>query len=132
MSSGLVPIFSWKTRKNSTNGSMENKKFAKKNFCHTPSAHIFIIYSILLFKLHMCNISLDSYKNKVITSVEFNTMKRTYEKLLEISFSEAEVRCVMVMVMALVHNKGEVDNRTIANNLGVNMRTIQRICKKLE
>ena len=78
----------------------------------------------------MCNISLDSYKNKLITSVEFNTMKRTYEKLLEISFSEAEVRCVMVM--ALVHNKGEVDNRTIANNLGVNMRTIQRICKKLE
>ena len=43
MSSGLVAIFSWKTRKNSTNGSMGNKKFAKKIFCHTPSvqcAHI--------------------------------------------------------------------------------------------
>ena len=39
MSSGLVPIFSWKTRKNSTNGSMGNKKFAKKNFCHTPTAY---------------------------------------------------------------------------------------------
>ena len=35
----LVPIFSWKTRKNSTNDSMENKKFAKKNFYHTPNGH---------------------------------------------------------------------------------------------
>ena len=41
MSSGLVPIFSWKTRKNSTNGNMGNKKLAKKNFCYTPSARIF-------------------------------------------------------------------------------------------
>ena len=39
MSSGLVAIFSWKTRKNSTNGSMGNKKFAKKIFCHTPSVY---------------------------------------------------------------------------------------------
>ena len=39
MSSGLVAIFSWITRKNSTNGSMGNKKFAKKIFCHTPSGH---------------------------------------------------------------------------------------------
>ena len=39
MSSGLVAIFSWKTRKNSTNGSMGNKKFAKKIFCHTPNVH---------------------------------------------------------------------------------------------
>ena len=38
MSSGLVAIFSWKTRKNSTNGSMGNKKFAKKIFCNTPTA----------------------------------------------------------------------------------------------
>ena len=41
MSSGLVAIFSWKTRKNSTNGSMGNKKFAKKNFLPHPYwAHI--------------------------------------------------------------------------------------------
>ena len=40
MSSGLVAIFSWKTRKNSTNGSMGNKKFAKKFFCHTPSMQL--------------------------------------------------------------------------------------------
>ena len=92
--------------------------------------HIFMIYSILLFRLHKCNISLDSYKNKVITSVEFDTMKRTYAELLEVSFTEAEVRCAVVM--ALVHNNGEVDNRTIAYTLWVNMRIIQRTCKKLE
>ena len=73
---------------------------------------------------------LDSYKNKVITSVEFDTMKRTYMELLEILFTEAEVRCAMGM--ALVHNNGEVDNRTITNTLGINMRTIQRTHKKLE
>ena len=89
-----------------------------------------MIYSFLLFRLHKCNISLDSYKNKVITSVEFDTMKRTYTGLLEVSFTEAEVRCAVVM--ALVHNNGEVDNRTIANTLWVNMRTIQHTCKKLE
>ena len=89
-----------------------------------------MIYSILLFRLHKCNISLDSYKNKVITNVEFDTMKRTYVELPEISFTEAEVRCAAVM--ALVHNNGEVDNRTIANTLGVDMRTIQRTRKKLE
>ena len=53
-----------------------------------------MIYSILLFRLHKSNISLDSYKNKVITSVEFDTMKRTYMELSEISFTEAEVRCL--------------------------------------
>ena len=82
-----------------------------------------MIYSILLFRLHKCNISLEAKKNKVITSVEFDTMKRTYVELLEISITEAEVRCAMVM--ALVHSKGEVDNRTITNTLGVDMRTIQ-------
>ena len=89
-----------------------------------------MIYSILLFRLHKCNISLDSYKNKVITSVKFDTIKRAYAELSEISLTEAEVRCAMVM--ALVYNNGEVDNRTIANTLKVNMRTIQRTHKKLE
>ena len=88
-----------------------------------------MIYSILLFRLCKFNISLDSYNNKVITSVEFDTMKRTYTELLEISFIEAELRCAVVM--ALVHNNGEVDNRTITNTLGVDMRTIQRTHKKL-
>ena len=46
---------------------------------------------------------MDSYKNKIITSVEFDTMKRTYVELSEISFTEAEVRCGVVM--ALVHKK---------------------------
>ena len=92
--------------------------------------HIFMIYCILLFRLFKCNILLDSYKNKVITSVEFDTMKRTYTELSEILFIEAEVRCAVVM--ALVHNNDEVDNRTIANTLGVNIRTIQRTRKKLE
>ena len=89
-----------------------------------------MIYSILLFRLHKCNISLNSYKNKVITSVEFDTMKRTYGELSKILFTEAEVRCAMVM--ALVHNNGEVDNKTIANTLRADMRIIQRTSKKLE
>ena len=91
---------------------------------------IFMIYSILLFRLHKCNISLDSYKNKAINSVEFDTMKKTYTELSEILFTEAEVRCAMVM--ALVHNSGKVDSRTIANTFKVNMRTIQHTRKKLE
>ena len=64
---------------------------------------------------------MDSYKNKVITSVEFDTMKRTYA---ELTFTEVEVRCTV-----LVHNNGEVDNRTIANTLRVDMKTIQRTHK---
>ena len=36
------------------------------------------------------------------------------------------------MVMVLVHNNGEVNNRTIINTLGVDMRTIQHTHKKLE
>ena len=90
--------------------------------CHP---HIFMMYFILLFRLHKCNISLDSYKNKVITSVDFDTTKRS-----EISFTEAEVRCAVVMT--LVHNNGKVDNRTITNTLRVDMRTIQCTHKKLE
>ena len=57
-------------------------------------------------------------------------MKRTYAELLKISFTEREVRCAVVM--ALVHNNSEVDNRTIANTLGVNMRTIHHTHSKLE
>ena len=87
--------------------------------CHP---HIFMMYSILLFRLHKCNISLDSYKNKVITSAEFDTIK-TYMELSEILYTEAEVRCAVVV--ALVHNNSEVHNRTTANTLGVDMRTIQ-------
>ena len=75
-----------------------------------------MIHSILLFRLHKYNISLNSYKNKVITSVEFDTMKKTYAELSEISFTEVEVRCAMVM--ALVHNNGEVDNRTLPTPSG--------------
>ena len=67
---------------------------------------------------------------RTITNVEFDTMKRTYAELSEISFTKAEVRCAVVM--ALVYNNGEVDNRTIANTLRVDMRTIQRTRKKLE
>ena len=78
-----------------------------------------MINSILLFRLHKCNISLDSYKNKIITRVEFDTMKRKYVELSEIVFTEVEVRCAMV-----IHNNGEVDNRTIANKLEVDMRLV--------
>ena len=95
--------------------------------CHP---HIFMINSILLFRLHKCNISLDSYKNKIITNVDFDTMKRRYMELSEILFTEVKVRCAVVM--ALVYNNGEVDNRTIANTHGVDMRTIQHTHKKLE
>ncbi|KAF2354488.1 hypothetical protein FHG87_014756 [Trinorchestia longiramus] len=87
-------------------------------------------YSILLFRLSKCNTSLESYRNQLVASIEFETMEQTYAELSEISFTEAVVRCAVVM--ALVHNNGEVDNRTIANTIGVDMRTIQRTRKKLE
>ena len=89
-----------------------------------------MIYFILLFRLHKCNIPLDSYKNKVITNVEFDTMNRTYTELSKILFTEAKVRCAMVT--ALVHNNSDVDNRTISSTLWVDMRTIQRTRRKLE
>ena len=57
-------------------------------------------------------------------------MKRTYMELSETSFTEAKVRCAMVMT--LVHNNSEVNNQTIANILRVDMRTIQHTRKKLE
>ncbi|KAF2366236.1 hypothetical protein FHG87_003003 [Trinorchestia longiramus] len=85
-----------------------------------------MIYSILLFRLPNCNTLLESYKNKLIASVEFETMEQIYAELSEISFTGAEVRCAIVM--ALVNNNGEVYNRTI----GVDMKTIQRTRKKLE
>ncbi|KAF2361902.1 hypothetical protein FHG87_007344 [Trinorchestia longiramus] len=89
-----------------------------------------MIYSILLFRLSKCNTSLKSYRNQLIASVEFETMKQTYGELSEISFSETKVR--VAMVMALVHNNGKVDNRTIVNTIGVDMRTIQRTHKQLD
>ncbi|KAF2361856.1 hypothetical protein FHG87_007387 [Trinorchestia longiramus] len=55
---------------------------------------------------------------------------QTNAELSEVSFIEAEVRCAVVM--ALVHNNAEVDNKTIANTNGVDMSTIQRTRKKLE
>ncbi|KAF2367466.1 hypothetical protein FHG87_001773 [Trinorchestia longiramus] len=70
------------------------------------------------------------YRNQLIASVEFEKKEKTYTEVSEISFTEAEVRCAVVM--ALVHNNGEVDNRTIANTIVVDMRTIQRTRKKLE
>ena len=53
-----------------------------------------------------------------------------YDELSDITFTEAEVRCAVVMI--LVQNNGEVDNRTVANTLGVDMITIQCTCKNLE
>ncbi|KAF2360730.1 hypothetical protein FHG87_008521 [Trinorchestia longiramus] len=88
-----------------------------------------MICCILIFRLSTCNTSLESYRNQLITSVELETMEQTYAELPEISFIETEVRCAVVI--ALVHNNGEVDNRTIANTIGVDIRTIQRTRKKL-
>ena len=84
---------------------MEGRSYVYRVGTSNCRPHIFMIYSILLFRFHKCNILLDSYKNKVITSVEFDTMKRIYAELSKILFTEAEVRCAMVM--ALVHNNGE-------------------------
>ncbi|KAF2351543.1 hypothetical protein FHG87_017702 [Trinorchestia longiramus] len=89
-----------------------------------------MIYYILLFGLSKNNTSLERYSNQLIASVEFEMMEQTYAELSEILFTEAEVRCAVVM--ALIHNNGEVDNRIIANTIGVDMRTIQRTRKKLE
>ncbi|KAF2343241.1 hypothetical protein FHG87_026003 [Trinorchestia longiramus] len=87
-------------------------------------------YSILLFRFSKSNTSLERYRNKLIVSVDFETMEQTYAELYDISFTEAEVRCAVVT--ALVHNKGEVNNRTIAHTIGIDMRTIERTRKKFE
>ena len=71
-----------------------------------------------------------NFKTFVVIVCSTLLVKKTYAELSEISFTEAEVRCAMVM--ALVHNNSEVDNRTIANTRRVKMRTIQRTRKKLE
>ncbi|KAF2356368.1 hypothetical protein FHG87_012877 [Trinorchestia longiramus] len=89
-----------------------------------------MIHSILPLRLSKCNTSLESYRNQLIASVEFETMEQTHAELSEVSFTEAEVRCAVVMV--LVHNNEEVDHRTIANTIEVDMRTIPCTRKKLE
>ncbi|KAF2347196.1 hypothetical protein FHG87_022048 [Trinorchestia longiramus] len=89
-----------------------------------------MINFILLLRLSKCNTTLKSSRHQLIVSVEFETMEQTYTELSEISFTKAEVRYAVVMI--LVHNNGEVDNRTIANTIRVDMRTIQRTRKKLE
>ncbi|KAF2360318.1 hypothetical protein FHG87_008923 [Trinorchestia longiramus] len=89
-----------------------------------------MIYYILLFGLSKNNTLLESYRHQLIASVEFEMMEQTYVELSEISLAEAEVRCAVVM--ALIHNDGEMDNRIIANTIGVDMRTIQSTRKKLE
>lgn len=57
-------------------------------------------------------------------------MESAYEQLENVEFNEEQRRCAVVM--ALVNSKGKVTNREIANTLGVQMRFIQRIRKRLE
>uniref|UniRef100_A0A0K2VCY4 Uncharacterized protein n=1 Tax=Lepeophtheirus salmonis TaxID=72036 RepID=A0A0K2VCY4_LEPSM len=57
-------------------------------------------------------------------------MPSSYEEIKSYKRNEELLRSAVVM--ALVNNGGEISNSTIASTLGVNLRIIQRICKKLE
>ena len=57
-------------------------------------------------------------------------MEETFAELSKVLLTKSEVR--WVVVIALVHKKEKVDNKTIARTLGVKMRTIHHTCKNLE
>uniref|UniRef100_A0A0K2V8M7 Uncharacterized protein n=1 Tax=Lepeophtheirus salmonis TaxID=72036 RepID=A0A0K2V8M7_LEPSM len=57
-------------------------------------------------------------------------MPSLYEEIKSYKWNEELSRSSVVM--ALVNNGGEISNSTIASTLGVNLRTVQRIPKKLE
>ena len=57
-------------------------------------------------------------------------MEELYASLKEITFTETEQRCAVVL--CLVQNQGQITNRDISNTTGLNMRTIQRVRSKLE
>ncbi|QQP42189.1 Uncharacterized protein FKW44_016777 [Caligus rogercresseyi] len=57
-------------------------------------------------------------------------MASSYEEIKGYKWNEELLRSAVVM--ALVNNGGEISNSTIASTLGVTLRTVQRIRKKLE
>ena len=57
-------------------------------------------------------------------------MNELYEGLEDITFTEAERRCAVVM--CLVNNNGNIENREIQKATGLTMRYIQEIRKRLE
>uniref|UniRef100_A0A0K2TNN5 Uncharacterized protein n=1 Tax=Lepeophtheirus salmonis TaxID=72036 RepID=A0A0K2TNN5_LEPSM len=57
-------------------------------------------------------------------------MPSSYEEIKGYKWNEEHSRSAVVM--ALVNNGGEISNSTIASTLGVSLRTVQRIRKKLE
>ena len=57
-------------------------------------------------------------------------MASSYAELEDYKWTVENLRCAVVMI--LVNNRGEISNQTIAGTLGANVRTVQRIRKKLE
>uniref|UniRef100_A0A0K2UMF5 Uncharacterized protein n=1 Tax=Lepeophtheirus salmonis TaxID=72036 RepID=A0A0K2UMF5_LEPSM len=57
-------------------------------------------------------------------------MPSSYEEIKRYKWTEELSRSAVVM--ALVNNGSEISNSTIASTLGVNLRTVQRIRKKLD
>ncbi|QQP38105.1 Uncharacterized protein FKW44_018592, partial [Caligus rogercresseyi] len=57
-------------------------------------------------------------------------MASNYEEVQGYKWNEEFLRSAGVI--ALVNNGGEISNSTIPSNLGVNLRIVQHICKKLE
>ena len=57
-------------------------------------------------------------------------MEASYENLCPIYFNEQERRCAVIM--ALVNTSGKATNRQNADKLGINLRTVQILRKRLE
>ncbi len=57
-------------------------------------------------------------------------MGARYDDLCAVEFSEQEKRCAVMM--ALVTSSGKTSNRAIGDMLGIDIRTIQRLRKRLE
>lgn len=81
-------------------------------------------------RIGIINIPLESRCNQLFVSNKLTTMEATYDDMCPVDFSEQEKRSAVIM--ALVNTSGKASNRAIADMLGIDIRTIQRLRKRLE
>ena len=81
-------------------------------------------------KFGIFQIPAQTYRQDGFIQSSLSIMEELYASLKEITFTEAEQRCAVVL--CLVQNQGQITNRDISNTTGLNMRTIQRVRSKLE
>ena len=81
-------------------------------------------------KFGIFQIPAQTYRQDGFIQSSLSIMEELYVSLKEITFTETEQRCAVVL--CLVQNQGQITNRDISNTTGLNMRTIQRVRSKLE